>query len=61
MVENKDSVVRIDSDLMEQVKEYTAKTGIPARRVLDDAVKHFLEQVAPARLRALGIKPDKKG
>jgi hypothetical protein len=52
MVEGKDSVVRIDSDLMEQVREFTEKTGIPSRRVLDDALKHWLDTVAPKLLEA---------
>jgi hypothetical protein len=52
-----DSVVRIDSGVMDQVREFSEKTGIPSRRVLDDALKHWLDTVAPKLLEAHGKEP----
>ena len=52
-----DAVVRIDGDLMKQVREYTNRTGVPGRYVVDTALKHWLNHIAPKILEAMGIEP----
>jgi predicted DNA-binding protein len=50
---------RIDAELYERLRDYQEKTGVPISRCIDDAVKDWLESVAPLRLEALTVKPSK--
>jgi hypothetical protein len=45
--------VRIKAEFLERLKDYSAKTGVPVSRCIDEAVSDWLNCVAPARLRAL--------
>jgi predicted DNA-binding protein len=47
--------VRIKAELLEQLKNYSARTGVPVTRCIDEAVIDWLRNVAPARLRALEL------
>jgi Ribbon-helix-helix domain len=45
--------VRIRAEFLERLKDYSARTGVPVSRCIDEAVSDWLNSVAPARLRAL--------
>jgi predicted transcriptional regulator len=49
--------VRIDSELVKQLREYNAKTGVPISKVIEEAVSQWLICTAPVRLEALGQEP----
>jgi hypothetical protein len=45
--------VRIKAEFSERLKAYSAKTGVPVSRCIDEAVSDWLDCVAPTRLKAL--------
>lgn len=53
------STVRIESALVDSVRDYSEKTGVSISRVLDEAVSMWLKNVAPARLKALASHADR--
>jgi Ribbon-helix-helix domain len=49
---------RIDLGLMEELREYSEKTGVPTNRCVEEAVARWLVTVAPARLEAMARTGD---
>lgn len=45
--------MKINQVQLEQIRKYTEKTGIPASRVLHEALERYITVVMPARLRTL--------
>jgi len=49
--------VRINADLVKMLREYSAKTGVPVSKCIDEAVEAWLICTAPVRLEAFGAEP----
>jgi Ribbon-helix-helix domain len=49
--------IRIDSDIVKQLREYSSKTHVPISKVIEEAVGEWLTCVAPVRLERLGLEP----
>jgi Ribbon-helix-helix domain len=47
------STVRIDSDLVEQLRAYSEKSGVPITKAINEAVSVYIECFIPPRLEAL--------
>jgi Ribbon-helix-helix domain len=45
--------VRMNADLVKQLREYSEVTGVPVSKCIDEAVLRWLTWVAPERLEAL--------
>jgi hypothetical protein len=48
------SIVKIDSALYQRVRHYLDVTGVPAARIVRDAITRWLEIEGAARLKVLG-------
>ena len=48
------TMVRIEIELLEELREYSRKTGVPIVFVVKEAVSKWLQEVAPKKLKALG-------
>lgn len=44
------STVRLDSDVVDEVRTYSRITGVPINRVIEDAVERYLNVVGMVRL-----------
>jgi hypothetical protein len=50
-------MVRISYEQMEQLRECKSRLQIPVSRLVAEAVSHWLEFIAPAKLGALRVTP----
>jgi hypothetical protein len=51
------AVIRIDAAVIEQIREYSEKTGVPMVHCTNEALRNWLDTVAVKRLEVLGLEP----
>jgi hypothetical protein len=51
------AVIRIDPEVIVQLREYSGKTGVPMTHCANEALRNWLDAVAPRLLAALGKEP----
>jgi hypothetical protein len=51
------AVLRIDGAVIEQLREYSKKTGVPIVHCANEALRNWLDTVAAQRLEVLGLEP----
>jgi hypothetical protein len=56
-MEGKSLQPQIEMSLMLQMDEFGRKSGMLPREIVNEAVRHWLDTVAPVKLKKLGLEP----